>query len=98
MSRTDWPQECPLNDRTGGNSVGLNLLMPNDLTPREWQSYTEQMLAEIRRRWRINPAAVRLSDALDSYLKADHNSDARKLEMDYIELLNAQRAFEKAAI
>ena len=52
---------------------------------------------EIRRRWRIEPAAVRLSDALDSYLKADHNSDARKLETDYIELLDAQRDFEKAS-
>ena len=89
MSRTDWPQECPLSrGAIIGDDKGRNCYMDREIDP-------QGTYHEIRRRWRIEPAAVRLSDALDSYLKADHNSDARKLETDYIELLDAQRNFEK---
>lgn len=88
MSRTDWPQECPLND---------NGCMPTGDEQGTTGLPFDELLAEHRYRWRIEPAAVRLSNALDAYLKADHNGDVPKVEAAYIKLLDAQRAFERAA-
>ena len=91
MSRTDWPQE--LDDC--GNLRWPKWLQDESLPYSEWWMPTV-LGDEAERRWRIYPAAMRLSDALDTYLHADHNSDARKLETAYIELLDAQRDFEIA--
>lgn len=41
--------------------------------------------------------AVRLSNALDAYLKAEHNGDVPKKRDAWIELLDAQQAWEKVS-
>jgi len=48
-------------------------------------------------RYNAHDAAAALSNALDAFLKADHNCDVPKRRATFAALLNAQQAYEKAA-
>jgi len=108
----EWPEKCPLTGplaKLDGppfeRGYYAAIESPHDLGAvfvfgsinRE---SAEKSLDEIRRRWRLAPAAKALSNAVDAYLKARHNMTGpldEKLIVAQVNLLNAQQAYEQAA-